>query len=183
MSTTLHLYSTNLRMVRELACRPPGWLLEGCRARAAERPGVAEGLDGLFASGEGPALAWEAVVRQAEGTAFAFGPLRLGSRLFAETSEEMERLGVDGAFTPLGFLYRSPFPGTEDAGEAPAVGHLPAPAVAGLRDAYRQVLGELASPARDMAEAVLKAADETVHFNAFADRNELPHQDLVTFHY
>jgi hypothetical protein len=75
-----------------------------------------------------------------------------------------------------------PFPTTPSAQNYPAIGHLTADNIPQLRNAYGLVLDQLTPDVHGLADTILKAADETLDFNQFADQHDLAHRDLVSFY-
>ncbi|WP_433334231.1 DUF7691 family protein [Spirillospora sp. CA-294931] len=186
MSTQLTIYSVSIENARLWVRRPPPGMREGCRRRAATADEKA--VDDLFGdrpldpdAGDAYARVWRDVIEHGESTRFDLGPLRLGARYLADASREFEDAGVPRDLTPASFVYDTPFP--TQARNAPVIGHVPAERVPALREAYGTLADRV--EASDLVKVLLAAADETLHFNAFArdfPDGPLPPQDLVTFY-
>ncbi|QIS04547.1 hypothetical protein F5X71_21410 [Nocardia brasiliensis] len=197
MSTRLTIYSVSLENVRTWVRQPGAGVLEESRRRAIAMdaqnrgigsPSVVEAVDDIFGdrpknpgAGDAYAQVWQDVIEYGESTRFDLGPLRWGWRYLEEASAELEAAGVPRELTPLSFVFDNPFSAPQ-AGNAPVVGHVAAQRVPELREVYGAVT--VGTETAALVSVLLDAADETLHFNAFAlsfDR-PWPRQDLVTFY-
>jgi hypothetical protein len=69
-------------------------------------------------------------------------------------------------------MYHSPFQNTASTELPGPIGHLTADNIPELRNAYGLVLDQLTPDVHDLANTILKAADETLGFNQFADQHD-----------
>ncbi|WP_280428470.1 DUF7691 family protein [Nocardia brasiliensis] len=198
MSTQLTIYSVSLENVQSWVRRPGPGVLEDSRRRAIAMdaqnreygsPSVVEAVDDIFgdrpknpAAGDAYACVWQDLIEYGESTRFELGPLRRGAQFLEEASAELEAAGVPRELTPSSFVFDNPFTSTPQAGNAPVVGHVVAQRVPDLREVYGAVT--VGTQTAALVNVLLDAADETLHFNAFALSfdNPWPLQDLVTFY-
>lgn len=198
MGTQLTIYSVSLENVQSWVRQPGAGVLEESRRRAIAMDAqdrengsssVVEAVDDIFGdrpknpdAGDAYARVWQDVIEYGESTRFDLGPLRWGGRFLEEASAELEAAGVPRELTPSSFVFDNPFTSTPQADNAPVVGHVVAHRVPALREVYGAVT--VGTQTAALVDVLLDAADETLHFNAFALSFDKPWplQDLVTFY-